>query len=103
MKQQIGVRPVFESASHIPAKIACAFGMGDITDGEFWVGAGFIHVIENLPKASFAVNDIKRIAEENILGDKIVKFIDIFRGQGGESRNISINRVGFSRHFLQSF
>jgi hypothetical protein len=77
--------------------------MGDITDGEFWVGAGFIHMIENLPKTGFAMNDIEGIAEEDILGHKIVKFFDIFRGEGGERRNISINRVGFSRHFLQSY
>ena len=54
--------------------------MGDITDGEFWVGAGFMHMIENLPKASFAMNDIKGIAEENIFGHKIVKRVDIFWG-----------------------
>ena len=59
--------------------------MGDITDGEFRVGAGFIHMIENLPKTSFAMNDIKGIAKENILSHKIVKFFDIFRGEGGES------------------
>ena len=59
--------------------------MGDITDGEFWVGASFIHMIENLPKARFAMNNIKGIAEQNILGHKIVKFFNIFRSEGGES------------------
>ena len=56
-------------------------------------------MIENLPKSSFAMNDIEGIAEENILSHKIAKFIDIFRGEGGESRNICINRVRFAGHF----
>jgi hypothetical protein len=42
-------------------------------------------MIENLPKTSFAMNDIKGIAKENIFSHKIVKFFDIFRGEGGES------------------